>query len=400
MVNVEQLEQELAKAHGRWDGPLAKHISNLKLTERLSAAKLASLEKNLPGRQAREELMALADESAFLDLPPAEILSMPVPDHATQAALLARTANAAKKTVAQWPNFSAARVTTRFEGTATVIAAGLQDTVSSVYGRNWYRSPAAEDWECPGEPKEGYRRLSVIERTSVTVVYRGGQVVHTLGGKGGEFECSQGGVSNTDDFGEVLSWVPRFTGEGKVVWSHWEQGANGLLAVFRYAAGVSYKPQTCCVNSASFPATVVDVEGEIAVSSADGSVLRLTETRRWKEDRHGWFAAREYDTMVEYGSVEIGGTAYTCPVRRVAIFLTPLLRPRSWRKPGDAFYRRFGLTDSPLQEYLNDVSFGPYRLYGPGGQRRAGDRPEPDATVPASVSTAPPAGAPAKPPQY
>ena len=48
MVTVEQLEQALATAHGERDGKLAKQISDMKLTERLSDARLARLENELP----------------------------------------------------------------------------------------------------------------------------------------------------------------------------------------------------------------------------------------------------------------------------------------------------------------------------------------------------------------
>jgi hypothetical protein len=71
MVTVEQLEQALATVHGVRDGKLAKQISYMKLTQRLSDAKLALLQKELPGPQALLALVALADESQILHLPAA-----------------------------------------------------------------------------------------------------------------------------------------------------------------------------------------------------------------------------------------------------------------------------------------------------------------------------------------
>jgi hypothetical protein len=101
MVTVEQLEQALATNHGERDGKLARQISDMKLTQRLSDARLARLENELSGPQTRLALIALADESAFLDLPAAEIPSTAVPGAAGQAELLARTIDIVKTAVAE-----------------------------------------------------------------------------------------------------------------------------------------------------------------------------------------------------------------------------------------------------------------------------------------------------------
>ena len=83
-LTVEQLEQLLAAAHGRRDVEIARQLSNLELTERLSTAKLARWAADLPGPEARRSLVTLADESAFLDLPGAEIPATAAPDFAEQ----------------------------------------------------------------------------------------------------------------------------------------------------------------------------------------------------------------------------------------------------------------------------------------------------------------------------
>jgi hypothetical protein len=354
-VTVAQLEQVVANARGRWNWRLARQISDMKLTERLSAPRLTRLEKELHNARAREALMALADESAFLELPAAEVPSRPAPDPTEQAALLQLSVDSARKTIASWPNFIATREMTRFEGTATVIPGDLQDDLFS-YPSD--RAPPAANWECPGEPKVGHQRMSIIDQSSVTVVNRNGQELHALGERGGEFECPENGVSTTEEFAKVLSWVPRIVAHSKVEWSHWESGAVGLLAVFRYSASIVHR---------SIP---VDVEGEIAMNPADGSILRLTQIRRWtrhepaSDTRAAYDTGVEYDSAVDYGAVTIGGTVYTCPVKRVAIYLAPMLRPKGTDGQGDEIYHRFGLSESPLQEYLNDIAFTRYRLYG------------------------------------
>ena len=78
-VTVEQLTREVASNHGKSDSKIADKLFGLELTERLSAAKVASLEAELPGPKSRRALVALADQSTFLDPPPAEMQIAGVP---------------------------------------------------------------------------------------------------------------------------------------------------------------------------------------------------------------------------------------------------------------------------------------------------------------------------------
>jgi hypothetical protein len=355
-VTVQQLEQALAGAHLGGDRRLAKQISDMKLSERLSADRLVRLEKNLRGSQAREALVALADESAFLDLPASEIPAKAEPDSEEKAAMLSRSVDYVKKAIAEWPNFIATRETTRFEGTSMALAADLQDKLFSFDSS---RAPTAVKWECPGKPKIGYRRLSMIDRSTVATVYRDGRELHALGEKEGEFACPEHGVSTTEEYSRVLAWVPKIVAHGNVTWSHWEHGVTGLLAVFRYSTLVSYRSTT-----------QVKIHGEIAFDPADGSILRLTQMRHWKKHvpasagKAPYDATVEYDSAMDYAPVDIGGIACVCPVKRVAIYLAPILWPQGFDSQDDEIYRRLGFPESPLQEYLNDVRFGQYRLYG------------------------------------
>lgn len=383
-VTVDQLEQALATAHNRKDHLLAKQISNMRLTERLSCVRLDRLKDALPGPHAKEALTAIADESAFLNLPASELPAKPAPSAAEQTAMLNLSAGYVAREIASWPNFIATRETARFEGTATVIPGDLQD---KLFALDSVRAPTAANWECPGQPKLGYQRLSLIDHSSVAVVNRNGRELHALAERGGEFECPENAVSTIEEFGKVLEWVPKIVAHGNVDWSHWERGPSGLLAVFHYAVVLSRR------------SVQVDIQGEIGLNPKDGSILRLTETRRWKKHvpapeaniaaniatnnatniaannaagsatmtgaAAGYDATVEYNTAVEYGPVNLGGAMYLCPVRRVAIYLTPILWPAGMNPQHDELYRRFNLPESPLQEYLNDVSFTQYRLYGP-----------------------------------
>jgi len=356
LVTVAQLESALASSRGNSDGALAKQLSEMRLTQRLSEMNRARLEAELPGRQAREQLEVLADESAFLQLPRGDMLPDPVPDAVTQTAMLTRASAYLKDDMARWPNFTAQREITRFEGTATVIAPGLRDDLETAVGMRMLRSPAAENWECPGEPRLPSRRVDPIERRSVQMLYRRGHSVRAMS-TGGEFACAKSGVNTSDDMEEMLLLMPLVLHGGKAVWGHWEQGAWGRLAVFRFAASVNY------ASTAGQEGRMVEVEGEMAVDPEDGGIVRLAQIRRWEVNDY----PREYDTVVEFGPVAMSGTRFLLPSRRVAMFLTPILKPRNWNEEMEKIYRKFHLDESPQQEYLNDVRLAGYRAYEPAG---------------------------------
>jgi hypothetical protein len=65
-ATVEQLENALRPARGASDREVARQLSRMELTERLNSMRLRALESALPGKKARQALIALADESVFL----------------------------------------------------------------------------------------------------------------------------------------------------------------------------------------------------------------------------------------------------------------------------------------------------------------------------------------------
>ena len=131
-ITVEQLEQVLAAAHGKPDAKVAQQLSGLQLTERLSMAKLARATAALPGPQSRRSLVMLADVSAFLDPPAAEIPATAAPDFATQRRMIALTVDYASKTIHQLPNFFATRDTVRFEDSPQGVHADTSEIHTSL----------------------------------------------------------------------------------------------------------------------------------------------------------------------------------------------------------------------------------------------------------------------------
>jgi hypothetical protein len=143
--------------------------------------------------------------------------------------------------------------------------------------------------------------------------------------------------------------------QSKLVWSHWEQGAAGPEAVFRYAVPAEkshyqVKAGWCIEGSVREflrPQEFNGYQGEIAVDPANGTILRLILRAEPKPTDPFVHA----DIVVEYGPVEIGGKTYICPVRGVALLL-------------EVDCNLPGTSPGLLQTSLNDVVFHQYHLFG------------------------------------
>ncbi len=151
-VTVAELERTLAAAQGKSDAEVSRQLSGFELTERLSTSHLARLQSTSPGVKTSQELSILADQSAFLSLPAAEIPAIATPDQATQRQIMGLVVNYVNKTIHQLPNFYATRVTNHFEETPQTQTAADFATIQ-------------------------YVPLHKTSSSNVTVLYRDGQEV-------------------------------------------------------------------------------------------------------------------------------------------------------------------------------------------------------------------------------
>jgi hypothetical protein len=347
-VTVEQLEQVLAASHGRPDAKVAQQLSNLELTERLNEGRVARWEADLPGPESRQALVALADMSAFLSPPVAEIPDMAAPDLAAQRSLMALTVDYVSKTMHQLPNFSATRNTTSFEDTPPrQLNTGGEDVGAFT----------------------PYQPLHPVRKSSTTELYRDGQeVVDSGAAKGKGPEAPFVGLTTRGEFGPILDTVLVDAAQGKLAWSHWELGAARPEAVFRYAIPREkshYEVTFCCVTKEKEYRAFKQLSGyhgEIAVDPANGTILRMT----LEADLKPADPIARADMLVEYGPIELGGTTYFCPVKSVSISRAPAQVVHAVRM------QRFSSTlveqnnqsiAEPLQTLLNDVVFDQYHLF-------------------------------------
>jgi hypothetical protein len=332
-VTVAQLEATLRKVQGKSDGTVAAKLSELRLTERLSNGRLSSWKAKMPGVKSGQALAALADASAFLELPAADMPATAAPDATKERRMIALALDYVDKTVPKLPNFFATRSTTRYED---------ELEIPEPVGRTM---PSGRPWH----PTGNY---------SATVLYRNGKEVVDEPATDIKLKEEDKGLVTRGVFGPILSTVMGDAARSGLTWSHWEEGAAGAMAVFRYAVpkdGSHYEVAYLGLaskdgNDTTHPYS--GYQGEIAIDPATGTILRMTLQGAPEPGQ----SILRGDIMVEYGPVEIGGKGYSCPVRSVSIseLWAELVRM-------DFTYgtRRF----RAYKTMLNDVVFKDYHLF-------------------------------------
>jgi len=341
-VNVEQVEQLLAASHDLPDGKLAEKLYGLELVERASSARLSYWQSLFTGARTREALLALADASAFLDLPAQDVLPKAEPDSVATKQIFVRAIAYANTTIKKLPNFSAKRNTLHFDNIPAaqrVLNQSLRETGS---GMRRTAGPGGGPAPAPGLSRSG-------DETSVVVTYRDGQeVADAQPGNGKKVDLRGFGLTTYGEFGPILSVVIADVIHGKLYWGHWEMGESGPVAVFQYS--VSQETSHFTVIGGGNMTQSPSYHGEIAVDPANGTILRITMASDWKPP----FQPSESDILVEYAPVQIGSGTYICPVRGVALSRLP------YTPGGDMDAGHYIV---PTQTYLNDVTFTDYHVF-------------------------------------
>jgi VWFA-related protein len=386
-VTVEQLQQVLTAARNQPDADLAQQLSDLELTERLNPVKLAQLRAAMPGDKSQQALTAVADRAEFLNLPPGEIPKIPQPTPSEQRQMMSLVVTYVTKNIHQLPNFFATRETTRFED-----------------------RPQANF---------SYLPLHFVGSSARSVVYRDGQeIAESAQGKLVKGEGKEQGLVSWGEFGPILSIVLLDAAQSKLAWSHWEQGSNGPEAVFSYEVpsqkshylvqsqdgsttdahqdpGTSSRNRPQLQNGNGYDATDSSNQfrerpgyhGEMKIDPASGTILRVTVDAELALGDPLTKAA----LMVEYGTVDIGGKAVTCPTRSVALSMV---------RYGHATTFAHSILDhDPLKTFLNDVEFSQYHQLRSEMRILAdGETPSPpDAPATSTALQPAPSPEPAKP---
>jgi VWFA-related protein len=358
-VTVAQLEQALITAHAahKPDADIARQISGLELSERLTEATLDRLTVYLDaGSQAALALQLLADQSVFLDPPASEVPSTPAPDDAAEQRMMGAARSYVAQTVPKLPNLFATRTTNRYDDRPYEVKKG--------------------GWPI----RWGLHLVSTSSREVSIFDERTNQSANASSANLQE----QSGLVSGGEFGSTLSMILSDTVNGKVAWSHWEQTPTGQIAVFHYSVPNSashFEVINSLPRQASLEGTATPTVGSRQVSSIEakptggshtstivtrpgyhgslwvdpvtGTVLRTT----MDADMKGSSQFKRAAIMVQYGPVQIGESEFICPVRSLALSIAVTgasLDPLT-RMPGDAptvwlneslftGYHRFGTT--------------------------------------------------------
>jgi hypothetical protein len=346
-VSVAQLKQIVALDARKRDSAAARQFFRLRLTERLSGANLALLKAALPGVRAKNALVALADASVFLDPPAAEISHAPRPDSTEERRIRSLMVNYLSTAVPKLPNFYAKRTTAHYDDTAEDPNVQL----------------------APGESEDPLHWAGV---SSATVVYNDGKEVADPGPlKHKQANPEEVGLVTVGTFGPIQATVIGDGARSEIVFSRWEQGADGPVAVFRVAVPKD-KSHYQVVYRRPAQAQVMEqpvaYHGEVSVDPSTGTILRVI----LEADFEPGVEAMRADVMVEYGPVDIGGKRYICPLRSVSLFQWHgKIEPRNVFAPASRL-------DTEITR-LNDVTFDSYHVFRAEVRMLTGDEAAPDA---------------------
>jgi hypothetical protein len=345
-VTVEQLEQTIATEHAKKDQDLAKKLGGMQLSERLSSPELAKIQAELPGEKSRMALLAIADASAFLQLPAAEIPATPPPDLPTQKLILSRAAESLVSSIHKLPDFYAQQTTKRFH-----------DLKVSYLGAA--STPVVVE----------HQPFQALDSFSDTVYYRDGKEVEEASQKQQKDRPqTKVGLVNWGVFGQLQRIVVTDIFRGKIEWAHWEQRATGPVAVFRYSIPKeksTYVVNYCCVGLQNQPwhkfQSVPPFHGEIAIDPATGDVYRLVIIT----DLAPSDPIFQAEVMVEYEPVVIGEKTYVCPRKSVTVTtaLSPVFGGLACAGQGGESDCHLMVLNRPKDTAINDAVYDSYHVF-------------------------------------
>lgn len=306
-VNVAALDKMLTEqeAAHKSDGAVAQELSDLELTEELTAPTLKRMTAEAqPGPQTAQALELLADASALLAPPADEIPAAARPDMAAQRAMYSAAVNYVVNTLRHLPDFLATRETRSFNDSPTVVSHSGYAPVTAMHAVGTFQREITY--------RDGKEALEAEEAAVKKVP---GPV----------------GLSTWGEFGPVLATILTDSLKGRVTWNRWEDGVQGRVGVFHYEVPKTashYQVDFCCAWKELTEVATADpnsrsmayhgtpaYRGDLYLDPGSGAIERVTLEAELGETE----VIRKAAISVEYGPVDIGGTSYICPTRSVAI---------------------------------------------------------------------------------
>ena len=338
-IAVDRLRQALETLRTLSDSEAAKRLSSMELTARLSSANAAKLRSLVHGKKANEALTVLADRSAFLPPPAAEISDAPAPEVQEQRRMMDQMIHYLQETFLRLPDLFATRTTVRYEEPEK-----KQD-------QSWKIAAADQSLHAAAtEP------MTVLVRNSRETTEGDARTAKHQHGQ-------ERSLIAEGTFGPMLATflVDVADPHSQIKWSRWERDAQGQRAVFRYTVpreSAHFEVSFCCLadtdrtvpfNTMAF---VAAYHGEITIDPETGAIYRITA----EADLLPRLPIDRSDVMVEFSPTVIRDQTFICPVRSVSISRSrKVILLHDWNM-------QFGIY-GPFETMLNDVTFSNYHLF-------------------------------------
>jgi len=348
-VAVQQLDAMLvaARSAGSSDEKTADKIAHLDLKERLTRATLARLASGV-GEHTAAALELLADRSAFLDPPAAEIAPGEPPSPAEQRAIVETAAAYALAYTRELPNIVCSRIVSRFD-----------DLGVHSYGQLSLRDTLAGEWTVRGGAE------SFQTQNAGLVTERANLAAET--GRGFQ------GLTTSGEFGSILA--EPFAGHASFAWRRWETLGGKRVAVVWYSLpqqGSLFSLSWCCLDrelGSKRLSQRAAHEGEMSIDPDSGAILRVTQHA---VDLPKGFPIKQAWTVVEYQPVTLAGRSFLLPARSLSF--TDALPPAFVSSLPGALWRPAVTYDH--EHYLNRLEFRNYRKFAAESSLVFGSEPE------------------------
>ncbi len=269
---------------------LEPRLESLELTERLTdATRLKLAAKYKLGPLSKSALEVLADRSVFLDVPASEVLDQAAPDGEAQRKMMERASVYVYQTLQHLPDFFALLATREFSDRPAMAG---------------------------GQTLTGGDGMHQVGESQHEITFSDGREVFDSAQPGRGAHKAGGALQSQGEFGAEAATVFLDLAKGKIGFAHWERGAGGPVAVFRYAvpAGSShYAVSATCGGRATFHNTPA-YHGTMSIDPAAGVLVRLTVETEWAKDDPITHVGSE----IEYAPVELGKQRYYLPTRSLA----------------------------------------------------------------------------------
>jgi len=333
-VTVQQLKDMLVSLHQakKADADVASELKQIELSEELTRSLMNSLVEYVPGPLSTEQIYVLEARSAVLAPPASDLPTAPVPDAATQKALLDKAADYTTKTYAQLPHLTATKTTIRF-----------QDNMEAMVSGSGLHSSAKEMSSNPGLVVAS-QFVHYINSTETPVDTENG--IEKLPAAKDKTPWGANAQIALQEQGPVLSTVlAEAQAAGKINWLRWETVNGKQTAVFAFAVDKKkshYAVNYCCfpdseqAGTASFSSaaltgrggakgnfqtntswknfkTTVPYHGELFIDQDTGIVVRLISEAEFKSSD----VVHQEDQRIDYSPVKVGDKMLVLPVKTV-----------------------------------------------------------------------------------